>query len=89
MPTQRRASQSAIVLSRTRLTSHRRSQPRAISGSLRDYLGPRLTYQLWHNDQTWEQHTPSTSLMAALELPDGGPSALDAQTESSPCYDHC
>lgn len=44
------------------------------SGTLRDYLGPRTSYELFHNDQTWEEHPPSLSFMWALELPSGGAS---------------
>lgn len=44
----------------------------AQAGNLRDLLGDRTSYDLWHVDQTWESHTPSTTFFWNLETPAGG-----------------
>ncbi|KAK1139906.1 hypothetical protein N8T08_011067 [Aspergillus melleus] len=41
-------------------------------GSLRDLLGPRTSYDLWHIDQTFTPNTPGTTFFWVLEPPASG-----------------
>ncbi|PLB44538.1 alpha-ketoglutarate-dependent taurine dioxygenase [Aspergillus steynii IBT 23096] len=41
-------------------------------GTLRDLLGPRNTYDLWHIDQTFTPNTPGTTFFWNLETPASG-----------------
>ncbi|KAL4733523.1 hypothetical protein BDV11DRAFT_213746 [Aspergillus similis] len=41
-------------------------------GNLRDLLGPRTTYDLWHIDQTFTPNTPGLTFFWALEVPASG-----------------
>lgn len=41
-------------------------------GTLRDLLGPRPSYDLWHVDQTFTPNVPSTTFFWILEGPAGG-----------------
>ncbi|OAA60203.1 Taurine catabolism dioxygenase TauD/TfdA [Niveomyces insectorum RCEF 264] len=41
-------------------------------GSLRDLLGPRSSYDLWHVDQTFTRNVPSTTFFWILEGPANG-----------------
>ncbi|KAL6232731.1 hypothetical protein BDW75DRAFT_232566 [Aspergillus navahoensis] len=41
-------------------------------GNLRDLLGPRTNYDLWHIDQTFTPNTPGLTFFWALEIPASG-----------------
>ena len=41
-------------------------------GNLRDLLGPKTSYDLWHVDQTFTPNVPSTTFFWILELPQNG-----------------
>jgi len=43
-----------------------------IRGNLRDLLGPRTNYELWHVDQTFTPNTPGITFYWALETPASG-----------------
>ncbi|PGH19865.1 hypothetical protein AJ80_03782 [Polytolypa hystricis UAMH7299] len=41
-------------------------------GNLRDLLGPRTSYDLWHVDQTFTANTPGATFFWVLETPESG-----------------
>ncbi|KAK7732852.1 hypothetical protein SLS57_000795 [Botryosphaeria dothidea] len=61
-------------------------------GNLRNLLGPRTTYDLWHIDQTFTPNVPSTTFFWNLETPStgGGDTAFTSLTAAyvalSPTY---
>lgn len=52
------------------------------SGNLKNLLGPRTSYELWHIDQTFTPNTPSTTFFWVLEQPasSGGDTAFTSLT---------
>lgn len=54
------------------------------AGNLRQLLGARTTYDLWHIDQTFTPNVPSTTLFWVLETPasGGGDTAFTSLTEA-------
>ena len=64
----------------------------ADAGNLRDLLGPRSSYDLWHIDQTFTPNVPSTTFFWVLETPAGGggdtafTSLVHAYAALSPAY---
>lgn len=54
------------------------------SGNLRNLLGPRTSYDLWHVDQTFTPNTPSTTFFWVLEQPasGGGDTAFTSLTDA-------
>ncbi|EXJ87719.1 hypothetical protein A1O1_04644 [Capronia coronata CBS 617.96] len=53
-------------------------------GSIRDVIGPKTSYELWHIDQTFTHNTPSTTFFWVLETPSdgGGDTAFTSITEA-------